>query len=244
MRAAGGRVRCGACANVFSADAHRLAEPPPPPAEASISQNYIAALLTEDGEPAPADAAPAEPFVPVAIAKLPIEMERVAPASRWRRLGWSTGCVLALLGLAGQYAWHTRDTLALDPRLRPYYAQLCLRAGCALPAYRDFARIRSDALQIRPAPRRPGILLVDAVLSNQAAFAQDFPALEIVFSNMRGRILASRVFLPHEYLESPVQQIAGMSSREPIGVHLEIVDPGEDATNYHLYLREIPSAAD
>ncbi|MBK7519633.1 MAG: DUF3426 domain-containing protein [Gammaproteobacteria bacterium] len=92
--------------------------------------------------------------------------------------------------------------------------------------------------------RTPGLLLVDALLSNHAPFAQDFPGMEIVFSDMRGQVLASRLFLPHEYLDPPGLARAAMPPREPLSAHLEIVDPGEDATNYQLYLREIPPAAD
>ncbi|MBK7170034.1 MAG: DUF3426 domain-containing protein [Pseudomonadales bacterium] len=258
LDAAEGRVRCGACDQVFDARAHQPAGSAPQTAaspDAGISQNYIDEMLFE-GEAAAADQdAATEPFTPPPIAPVesfalppiapqPVEMERGPVARRWQRLAWTLACLLALLGLVGQYAWHNRDTLALDPRLRPAYALVCERIGCVLPSFRDFARIRSEALHIRPAPGRPGLLLVDALLSNHAPFAQDFPGMEIVFSDMRGRVLASRLFLPHEYLDPQDLPLAAMPPREPVSAHLEIVDPGEDATNYQLYLREIPPAAD
>ncbi|MBK6584858.1 MAG: DUF3426 domain-containing protein [Gammaproteobacteria bacterium] len=258
LDAAEGRVRCGACDQVFDARAHQPAGSAPQTAaspDAGISQNYIDEMLFE-GEAAAADQdAATEPFTPPPIAPVesfalppiapqPVEMERGPVARRWQRLAWTLACLLALLGLVGQYAWHNRDTLALDPRLRPAYALVCKRIGCVLPSFRDFARIRSEALHIRPAPGRPGLLLVDALLSNHAPFAQDFPGMEIVFSDMRGRVLASRLFLPHEYLDPQDLPLAAMPPREPVSAHLEIVDPGEDATNYQLYLREIPPAAD
>ncbi len=260
LRAAAGRVRCGACAQVFNALTHLPADSAPETQtspDADISQNYIDEMLFEseaaaaDGNPpadsltsAPIAPAPADSFTLPPITAQPIEMERGPVEHRWRRLVWTLACLLALLGIAGQYAWYNRDALALDPRLRPLYALACKRIGCVLPSFRDFAQIHSEALHIRPAPGRPGLLLVDAVLSNHAPFIQDFPGMEIVFSDMRGRVLASRLFLPREYLEPQVLQLAGMPSRKSVSVHLEIVDPGEDATNYQLYLRDIPPAVD
>ena len=58
-----------------------------------------------------------------------------------------------------------------------------------------------------------------------APFAQKFPGMEIVFSDMRGQVLASRLFLPHEYLDPPGLARAAMPPREPLSAHLEIVDP-------------------
>ncbi|MBK8306636.1 MAG: DUF3426 domain-containing protein [Gammaproteobacteria bacterium] len=258
LGAAAGRVRCGVCEQVFDA----LAQQPAGSAsqtvtspDAGISQNYIDEMLFEGEAAAAGQDAPVEPFTPAPIAPVesftlppiapqPVEMERGPVARRWQHLAWTLACLLALLGLVGQYAWHNRDTLALDPRLRPAYALVCERVGCVLPSLRDLARIRSEALHIRPAPGRPGLLLVDVLLSNHAPFAQEFPGMEIVFSDMRGQVLASRLFLPHEYLDPPGLARAAMPPREPVSAHLEIVDPGEDATNYQLYLREIPPAAD
>lgn len=259
LGAAEGRVRCGACAQVFDARAHQPVVSTPEPVaapDASISQEYIDELLFEEEALAADQDAPAAPVAPLPsaptptgsfalppIAPQPVEMERGPVARRGPRLAWTLACLLALLGLAGQYAWYNRDALALDPRLRPYYALVCERFGCVLPAFRDLARIRSEALHIRPAPGRPDLLLVDVLLSNRAPFAQDFPGMEIVFSDMRGRVLARRLFLPHEYLDPRLSRLA-MPPHEPVSVHLEIVDPGEDATNYELYLREIPPTAD
>ncbi len=256
LGAAAGRVRCGACAQVFNALTHLPADSAPETQtspDADISQDYIDEMLFEREAAAADDNPPADSFAsaPIAsaptdslthppIAAQPIEMEREPVERRWRRLVWTLACLLALLGIAGQYAWYNRDALALDPRLRPLYALACARIGCVLPSLRDFAQIHSEALHIRPAPGRPGLLLVDALLSNHAPFTQDFPGLEIVFSDMRGQVLASRLFLPQEYLEPQVLQLPGMPSREPVSAHFEIVDPGEDATNYQLYLRDIP----
>ena len=159
LDAAEGRVRCGACDQVFDARAHQPAGSAPQTAaspDAGISQNYIDEMLFE-GEAAAADQdAATEPFTPPPIAPVesfalppiapqPVEMERGPVARRWQRLAWTLACLLALLGLVGQYAWHNRDTLALDPRFRPAYALVCERIGCVLPSCRDFARIRSEA---------------------------------------------------------------------------------------------------
>ncbi|MBK7519634.1 MAG: hypothetical protein IPI75_05745 [Gammaproteobacteria bacterium] len=74
LDAAAGRVRCGACDQVFDARAHQPAGSAPQTAaspDAGISQNYIDEMLFE-GEAAAADQdAATEPFTPAPIA--PVE---------------------------------------------------------------------------------------------------------------------------------------------------------------------------
>jgi predicted Zn finger-like uncharacterized protein len=173
---------------------------------------------------------------------MPIEIDAPRrPPSRAARLGWTVGAVVAAAALALQYAWHARDSLALNPRLRPTYEQFCARAGCSLPSPNDIARIRSDALVIRPLPGRDDALSVDAELVNVAPFEQPWPGLEIVFSDIHGRAIAGRVFTPEEYLGA--QPRGAMPVREVARVHFEIMEPDASATNYRMQLRELPATA-
>ena len=197
----------------------------------------VAQTIGAGEAPAVADAQP--PGSPPAFAPPPIEIGTpLAPVRR--RIGWTLGCIAAALALLVQLAWQERERLVRDPHWRPRLDAACALLGCTLARPRDTALIRSDGLLIRPAPGREGVLLVDALLSNLAAYPQAWPQLEIVFSDMQGRALAGRVFTPAEYL--PGAPRGDMPVRQAVAVHLEIRDPGASATNYRLFVRPAPGA--
>ena len=86
LDAAEGRVRCGACDQVFDARAHQPAGSAPQTAaspDAGISQNYIDEMLFE-GEAAAADQdAATEPFTPPPIACPPIVINTMDQNGSW-----------------------------------------------------------------------------------------------------------------------------------------------------------------
>ncbi len=206
----------------------------------SPGANDDAAAATIAAIDAPAIDAAQPPGPPPVFVPPPIEIgapAKAAPAPR--RIGWMLGCIAAALALLVQFAWHDRDRLLRDPDWRPRLDAACALLGCTLARPRDTALIRSDGLLIRPAPGREGVLLVDALLSNLATYPQAWPHLEIVFSDMQGRALAGRVFTPAEYL--PAGPRGDMPVRQAVAVHLEIRDPGANATNYRLFVRPAPA---
>ena len=254
LDAAGGLVRCGGCDTVFNAREHaitahdRASEPSP----ASIDEDYITGLIK--GEiPAPAPATPPLPEIAVTpvmptvivaatVAQVPVELQGRVPADpgiRLRRVVWATGLVVALLLVLVQQLWLGRAQGMQDPRWRPRYQSLCTVIGCEIPPYRDLRRIRSDGLLVRPDPARPGLLLLDAVIVNKAVFPQAFPGLELGFADIQGKPVMTRVFRPEEYLGGAALREGTMQPGEPVTVHLEMPDPGEQATNYELRLTEL-----
>jgi hypothetical protein len=250
-------VRCGACNTVFDARAHALIpDPPETPPPGMLNADYIGELLREappqatatlppaPTPPAPTPPAPTPPAIPPTppLVALPVEIGAHLPRP-WtaRRIGWLLCVTASLLVLAALSAWLSRDRIVQDPQWRTPLEQVCSRLGCALPPYRDSARISSTDLLVRPDPARPGVLLVDTVLLNGAPFAQRYPGLELSFTDIRGKAVARRVFGPHEYLGAHPQPGALLAPREPVRVHLELKDPGEHATNYELRLLELES---
>lgn len=163
----------------------------------------------------------------------PLEIETAPTRHRARRIGWVLTNMLALLALAAQYGWQERTRVLENPGARHWLERACTWVGCALPPPRAVAgAIRSEALSIRPAPGRDGVLLVDALLGNHAAYPQPWPALAISFQDMHGRTLAGRVFGPGEYLPGPPD--TDMPTGSVHAVHLELHDPGEHATGYRM----------
>jgi predicted Zn finger-like uncharacterized protein len=211
------------------------ADVPAPATDTDEAGSATAAEASRAG--ADDEAARADAQLPAAppFARAPIEIGTPAAAPARRRVGWLLGCVAAALALLAQLAWQDRDRLLRDPHWRPRLETACALLGCTLARPHDTALIRSDGLVIRPAPGRADVLLVDALISNLAAYPQPWPQLEIVFSDMQGRALAGRVFTPAEYL--PGAPRGDMPVRQAVAVHLEIRDPGANATNYRLFVR-------
>ncbi len=158
-------------------------------------------------------------------------------------LKWSSLSMAALLALAGQYLIFNFDNLARTPQWRPLYTAACDVAGCTLPNPSDLSTLRGTNLIVRAHPAVPDALVVDAILFNHADYQQPFPVIELSFSSLRGQPVASRRFLPAEYLRGELTGMTAMPRDVPIRVSFEIRNPGPDADNYRLQLHPAPTGA-
>ncbi|RMD80566.1 MAG: DUF3426 domain-containing protein [Gammaproteobacteria bacterium] len=256
LRAAGGRVRCGRCGRVFQALDELADEPgalwarPPRPASRSVPPS--------SPSPGPAAGAPKTAGPEMGGKKMggretgpPAEERAVAlllepPAEGAGRpreeAGWGwvlLNAALALLLLA-QVAYAERGELAQRPAWRPWLEMLCAAAGCSLPPRRDLQRLVLEERRVEADPRRPGVLVVEALLANEAGFAQPYPLLELRFTDLQGRLVAGRRFRPREYL--PPRLRPGEATRAFLGpgqavrLRLRLRDPGPQAVNYSFAL--------
>ena len=92
---------------------------------------------------------------------------------------------------------------------------------------------------IRSHSIREDALVVNIIFHNEASFSQPYPAMNLSFSDINNQPIASRVFLPTEYLHRESQFINLMQPQSPIQVSLEIMDPGSVAVNYEVSFHEI-----
>jgi hypothetical protein len=139
-----------------------------------------------------------------------------------------------LLLLLGQYAYFLRSDLAHYPELRPWLEKLCRVAKCEIPLQSDLGAIRISDRDVRTHPEIPGALLVNAILVNDAEFAQPFPIVEITLSSMEHSKVSSRRFKPNEYLDRKVDITKGMPPGRSILMKLELTDPGKDVVNFEF----------
>jgi predicted Zn finger-like uncharacterized protein len=153
-----------------------------------------------------------------------------------RPLVW-LGIAAGLLLLVVQVLWYQFDDWAKQDPWRGIYVPICGVLGCELPVQRDTAQLTTRNLLVRTHPREPRSLLVNAVIANQAEFAQPFPVLELQFTTVRGNLVASRRFDPDEYLAGDADGMTLMPPRTPVQIELAIDDPGPDAVNYRLNFR-------
>ncbi len=148
------------------------------------------------------------------------------------------GVVLASVLLVAQVMYSQFDEWAKSPTLRPLYGQICALTGCELPVRRSVSDMQSRKLAVRSHPDKADTLLVDALISNEAEFAQPFPLIELQFMDLNRQVIKSYQLEPSTYLDG---ELAGskalMVVRTPIHIDIEIADPGPDAVNYQLQFR-------
>ncbi len=147
---------------------------------------------------------------------------------------WFVGALLLGLVLAGQIAWVNIDRLVQDPKLRNYYALFCNYAACQVPAFEDVSSIETTELVVRVHPEVERALLVDAIIKNTSAYRQPFPSLEMKFTDLNNLVIATRKFLPSEYLGGEMAGLRFIPALTEVRLGLEIVDPGENAFGYAL----------
>lgn len=164
----------------------------------------------------------------------PVEFTRAGDHSRLIQRAWIVAIVAAGLLLAGQYITFNFERLARDVNYRPLLASACTIIGCQLPSMDDVSLIRSSNLMVRSHPTIADALVVDAIINNRASFNQQFPTMELQFTDLSGKPVAGRRFQPAEYLAGEMLGSAMMPSQQPVHISLEIIDPGEQAVNYQL----------
>ena len=164
----------------------------------------------------------------------PLELHFDNKAVKRRQWLWTSGSILLLLAAMAQLAWFGIEPLGRNPTFRPWYERLCEVADCELPQMVDAQQFRTGNLILRKDLRRPGNLIVDAILINQAPFDQPFPQIILEFKNLTGVIVADGSFSPAQYLNGEMTGEHNMPSKTPIHISFSVVSPGDDAVNYSL----------
>ena len=208
----------------------------PHPDEGDIGEVITFGMPIDQAAPLDADRqeAASEPVDPLGLDG---DASTVSFAPEPRR--WWVGLVMlvGILVLAGQVFWYQFESWGRDPTLRPVYAFVCDAVGCELPVLRDLKLLETQQLLVRSHPELADALVVDAVIVNEAHFAQPFPELELRFTTIDGTLVAGRRFKPEEYLAGELAGETMMAPRTPVRLALEITDPGGDAVNYFLSFR-------
>jgi len=86
---------------------------------------------------------------------------------------------------------------------------------------------------IRQHPGRDNALIITAGIINSDKKIQSFPALEIKMSNLNGKTIAMRRFLPAEYIGEEIR-INGMPPNTLIPITLELQSPGKNAVAFEV----------
>jgi hypothetical protein len=76
-------------------------------------------------------------------------------------------------------------------------------------------------------------LLITATLANRADFAQPYPLVEVLMTNIDQQIVARRHFTPEQYLPNHSGGNSFPADSE-VPLMLEILDPGNDAVGFEF----------
>lgn len=149
-----------------------------------------------------------------------------APRRWWVPASLAGLTVLLLL----QIALADRARLAADSRWRPALLHACTLLGCELPPWREPDAITLLDRDVRPDPRRPGVLHATASFRNDAHWPQPWPMLSLTLSDAEGRVTGARVFTPSEYLHAagrPDTTLTqnGLASGQSASIALEVIEP-------------------
>lgn len=139
---------------------------------------------------------------------------------------WSIGLVSTLLLLLGQIIYFEGNTLLQNPQLRPWLEKACFTLNCTLPPYRNLKQIRllNTVIDTQNAHE----ITFTIILSNQADFPQQYPALKLTLVDYLGRPFAERVFSVDNYRPPS----ARMAANQTVEIELTIISPTEKIGGY------------
>ena len=210
-----------------------------PDAEAEAEADADADSNAEaESESAPDTTAESEDHIPInldAIDAPAVEIETPPQQpSLKEQAPWLIGIAALLVLMIWQYAWSQRE----NPDWEPVVTAGCSILGCTLPLRSEIQLIRSDGLSVRVAEDNPNEMLLDLIITNYANFEQPLPALDLVFSDMDNLAMSVLKISPTEYLSANNLTISSLKPRLPLRLNLRFESPGDEVTNYRLYLRE------
>lgn len=148
---------------------------------------------------------------------------------------WGGLSILALLFLVGQYVRFIVPDMALHEESRDWAEKACVFLLCDLPPLVDVTKIKTNQLVVSESSLLDNVLNVDAIIESKLAIAQPYPVVELRFTDLNGQLVASRRFLPNEYLADDIMKNNQMQPNTPTYISLEIIDPSEAAVGYSLY---------
>jgi predicted Zn finger-like uncharacterized protein len=233
LSARGGKVRCGKCTHVFDGVAALVAESEQTaaPAEAEPSPQlalFGASRKSSDGGAGEA----ANEDAPVADF-----LEEAPPPKR----SWSLafGVALLLIALAAQATHYFRTEIAaMVPEARPFLIAACATLKCDLKLPRRPKLMAIESSDLQADGRRDNVIVLNAVLRNQAPFAQEYPSLELTLTDERDEAVARRVLVPADYLAGhPVELVSrGIDAGADAPLRVYFDTGGLRAVGYRMYL--------
>jgi len=112
-------------------------------------------------------------------------------------LFWKFGVIVGISLFVTQFFYFKSDELIQNQTIRPWLEKTCHLFQCQLPMYRN---LKEFSVLHSSLNASEGYYILQAAISNQAEFSQQYPNLKLTLLNFSGTAIAKRIFLPNEYL--------------------------------------------
>ncbi|MEQ1528862.1 MAG: DUF3426 domain-containing protein [Methylococcales bacterium] len=141
---------------------------------------------------------------------------------------WFSASVAAGLLFVAQLLYFESNGLVQKPGTRVWLENICHVLHCRLPAYRNLHEF--SVLQGQLSAAAEHMINFKTAISNQAAFAQNYPKLKLTLLDYAGNVFAQRIFQPQEYLGKQATQLIQADAGAEI--NLTIVEPKKAIGGY------------
>lgn len=219
LKVALGKARCGECGEVFDALQSLKSF------EGILPPDYLQQV--------------AEEVAPMPETKSELSLHEAMYGSKQgvfssiSPLLWLIAILLLLTFSIVQVIYYQRYQLIAKPRFQQQVSNLCELLPCDEMQFSSLRQIKLLERNLFTHPVQAGALMVTGSFVNQAPFNQKLPSLLVSLFDIRGDLIANRLFSPSEYLLADRNRIV-MAPDKPIQFRLEIVDPGTDALTYEF----------
>lgn len=231
LQAALGKVRCGECNIVFNAlqslKAFDGILPPDyrPPADVKRQVSKPASFTAPEPELTPTN--------PKLSLHEAMYGEGHSSFAQFAPFLWFIGILLLIVLGISQGIYYQRYQLIDNPRFQKQVLTLCKFVPCGETGFSSIRQIKLLERNVFTHPVTSNALMITGAFVNQAPFTQRMPRMLVSLFDLKGSLIANRVFEPSEYLQTDKNQVT-LESNKPIQYRLEIVDPGTDALTYEF----------
>ena len=145
---------------------------------------------------------------------------------------WTLGFVLGVSLLSFQIVYFEGQRISQKPDTRMQLEKVCRLLHCKLPVYRNLDEI--TVLQSSFERQSDKNYLFRVVIHNQAAFAQDYPDLQLSLLNGAGNIISQRIFYADDYV--PIRKTPLLLANATLEIRLKIANLTSNVSGYRFDL--------
>lgn len=233
LQAAFGRAKCSQCGMVFNAlQSLKSYEGELPPDYQLPSASKSSSANAEQAEDwgNRADDRPSEAELSLHEAMYGYKRNSLAYYSPFL---WFIGILILIVFSIAQTVYYQRYKLIKTPRFQQQVLSLCEIIPCGKQQFSSINQIKLLERNVFTHPVTSNALMVTGSFVNQAPFPQRLPRMLVSLFDIKGELIANRVFGPEEYLQDSDNKTSAKIDI-PVQFRLEIVDPGTDALTYEF----------
>lgn len=233
---AAGNVRCGACNHQYRALAclfdHWPNSDTTPP---TFNPDAGSPLLGGESHAQEEEAKPSSP--PSGQTQPDSSMAETNGPGGISRRSWLLILSALILATTVNITWTFREPLLAIPQVNAFLTDSGIIEQQAADPFRDISNLHLVSRDLHRHPTRTGMLALSITFVNRAQLAQPYPNIELILRDAANVPLATREFLPSEYLPGIAAVPAGLGPNVHVPVLLEFADPGTAATGFEINFR-------